>query len=322
MKATLLKLTAIAFMALVLTTSVRAEKLLCLFGDATRSGWDKGNASPMIQDATDPAVFHYDAWLNTGNFKFILENTDDSWLPTWNKDTETTIFKRTSENATDINDTQFSIETAGNYSISVDTLNLTVSITPMAETEKIEFNTVFIVGDATPNGWDIANSTELTKSSTTPFEFSYTGALTTGDFKFPVNRNSGWGQDFFMKVSDTEMVLQNSPDSKWTITEEGNYNITMNTKDLSIDIQKQTTTQAENNSAEKVSISVESTNRIIHVSCAKNVGGDINVYSVTGQRTAYATLNTNTDIRIREAGIYLVSVCHNGKTTIQKVLVK
>ncbi|MFW9597878.1 MAG: SusF/SusE family outer membrane protein, partial [Paludibacter sp.] len=78
MKTTLLKM-AVIIMTLVMTTSLSASRKLCLIGDATRYGWDKGNASPMIQDPTNPSVFYYNAWLKTGNFKFMLENTDDSW---------------------------------------------------------------------------------------------------------------------------------------------------------------------------------------------------------------------------------------------------
>ena len=63
MKTNLLKM-AVIIMTLVMTTSLSASRKLCLIGDATRSGWSSGDASPMIQDATNPAVFHYDAWLN------------------------------------------------------------------------------------------------------------------------------------------------------------------------------------------------------------------------------------------------------------------
>ncbi|MFW9603315.1 MAG: SusF/SusE family outer membrane protein, partial [Prevotella sp.] len=250
MKTNLLKM-AVIIMTLVMTTSLSASRKLCLIGEATRYGWDKGNASPMIQDPTNPSVFYYNAWLNTGDFKFILENTDDSWLPTWNKADDTHIVKRASGSDPD---NQFSILTAGNYSITVDTTTLTISIVPMTETAEISFNTVFMVGDATPNGWDIANATELTKSSTNPYEFSYSGAMSIGEFKLPVNRNSGWDQDFFMKSSDTQMALQKSPDSKWDITEAGNYDIDINLQTLSITIEKQTTTLSPNFNTSKIAL--------------------------------------------------------------------
>lgn len=250
MKTTLVKM-AVVIMTLFMTTSLSASRKLCLIGDATYYEWDRGNASPMIQDPTNPSVFYYNAWLKTGNFKFMLENTDDSWLPTWNKVDDTHIVKRSSGSDPD---NLFNISTAGNYSITVDTTALTISIVPMTETAEISFNTVFMVGDATPNDWDIANATELTKSSTNPFEFSYSGAMSIGEFKLPVNRNSGWGQDFFMKSSDTEMILQKSPDSKWNITETGKYTIDINTQTLAISIQKQITTASRFPNDESISL--------------------------------------------------------------------
>lgn len=303
MKTNLLKLAAV-FMVLMLSTSMYADKLLCLIGDATNGGWDRGNASPMIQDATNPAVFYYNAWLDAGNFKFILENNDGSFLPTWNKEDDTHIIKRTSSSDAD---NQFSIATSGNYSITVDTLNLTISISAMSETEKIPFNTVFITGDATPANWTITDAIQLTKSGTYPNEFTYSGHLYTGDFKFPVNRNSGWGQDFFMKVSDTEMVLQNSPDSKWTITEEGNYNITMNTKTLAISIVKQTSTGIS--SAEKESVSLKSSmvNNILQINNLHSF--KYNVYNLSGIAILSGfSEDGNIDVASLQKGIYLLYV--------------
>lgn len=286
----------------VISYSAYANKRLCLIGDATRSGWSSGDASPMIQDATNPTVFHYDAWLNAGYFKFILENNDGSYLPTWNKIDDTHIVKRTSNSDPD---DQFNITTEGNYSVTVDTLNLTISITPMDETEKIEFNTVFMVGNATPNGWDVANSTELIKSTTNPFEFTYTGALTVGEFKFPVNRNSGWGQDFFMRVSDTEMILQNSPDAKWSITAPGNYIITMNTRDLSISIQQQTTTGNPLVTTKNIILKSAIVNSELNV---KNLNSfKYNIYNVCGKSMiAGNTTNGTIDVSNLQKGIYLL----------------
>ena len=78
--------------------------------------------------------------------------------------------------------------------------------------------------------------------------------MNAGEFKFPVNRNSGWGQDFFMKFSDTQMALQKSPDSKWDITEAGNYDIDINLQTLSITIEKQTTTLSPNFNTSKIAL--------------------------------------------------------------------
>ena len=244
MKSFFFKITVLAIVVSIVTTA-NATRKLCLFGDATRYGWDKGNASPMIQDVNNPSVFYYKAWLKSGSFKFILENTDDSWLPTWNKLNETQIVKR----ATGADpDEKFNIAEAGNYAVTVDTTNLTFSIVPMTVSTEITHNTIFMIGDATPNGWLITSATELNRDATNDYEFKYSGPMNVGEFKFCVNRNSGWGQDFFTKLSDTQMLRQNEPDNKWSIAEAGNYNITINLQSLAILVEKQTTT----NNAEKM----------------------------------------------------------------------
>ena len=295
---------AVIIMTLVMTTSLSASRKLCLIGEATRYGWDKGNASPMIQDPTNPSVFYYNAWLKTGNFKFMLENTDDSWLPTWNKADDTHIVKRASGSDPD---NQFNILTAGNYSITVDTTTLTISIVPMTETAEISFNTVFMVGDATPNGWDIANATELTKSSTNPYEFSYSGAMSIGEFKLPVNRNSGWDQDFFVKVSDTEMQLLAGGDVKWIITEAGNYDIDINTQTLAISIHKQTTTTSRFPNNDAISLNSNIVNSALKVNNLNSVS--YKIYNLSGLLVNDGiSEGENINVFSLGKGIYLLNV--------------
>ena len=295
---------AVIIMTLVMTTSLSASRKLCLIGDATRYGWDKGNASPMIQDPTNPSVFYYNAWLKTGNFKFMLENTDDSWLPTWNKADDTHIVKRASGSDPD---DQFNISTPGNYAITVDTTLLTISIVPMAETAEISFNTVFMVGSATPNGWDIANATELTKSATNPYEFSYSGAMSIGEFKLPVNRNSGWGQDFFVKVSDTEMQLLAGGDVKWSITEAGNYDIDINTQTLAISIHKQTTTTSRFPNNDAISLNSNIVNSALKVNNLNSVS--YKIYNLSGLLVNDGiSEGENINVFSLGKGIYLLNV--------------
>lgn len=224
---------AVLFISVFVFVTAHAQRRLCVLGDASRYGWDKENASPMIQDPGNVSVFHYNGWLKVGEMKFILENQND-WVPTWNKGVnDTTLVKRLTYGDPD---DKFYIATAGNYEITLDTTLLYIHITPMTEPNPIDFNTVFMVGSASPNGWSINNSTELVKNPSNPWEFSYTGQMGVGEFKFPVNRNQFWSQDFFMRVSDQLMFLGKSPDSKWNITEAGNYFVTMNISTLAIGI--------------------------------------------------------------------------------------
>lgn len=240
MKTNLLsRLAAVLLFSAMAFSSLNAQNPMCMIGDATKYGWNKDNSSPMTQDGVNPSKFYYSAYLFAGSFKFLKQNSD--WVPSWNKGaSETTVLKRPTYADPDVS---FSVATAGNYAIVLDTTALTLSVTPMAETTLIMFNTVFILGSAAPNGWDLGTATELVKNPTNPFEFSYTGAMNVGTFKLPINRHWNWNKDFFMKASETLMVLQNnSNDVQWSITEAANYKVTININTLAISIVKQTTT--------------------------------------------------------------------------------
>lgn len=240
MKTNLRFIVAVTLVISSLLTTV-AQNPMCMIGDATKYGWDKDKSSPLTQDGVNPSKFYYNAYLNAGSFKFLKQNSD--WVPSWNKGASNSIvLKRNTFADPDIS---FTNATAGNYTVVLDTAALTLSLTPMSQTTPITFNTIFMVGSAAPNGWDLGKATELVKNPTNPFEFSYTGPLTVGTFKLPVNRNWGWNQDFFMKVSDTQMVLQNSPDVQWNIAAAGNYKVTININTLAISIVTQPTTVNE-----------------------------------------------------------------------------
>lgn len=210
------------------------SKTLYIIGSASPNGWSADNALELTSQA-DPTVFVYQGGLGAGTFKFIT--TKGQFLPSYNKGADNTkIVLRTSDSDPD---EQFSITETAVYKVTVSLLDLSITY------EKVDlpaYSEIYMVGDASPNGWDISNATKLVQSATDPFVFTYTGVMNAGDFKFPVNRNSDWGQDMFMRESDTKMYLHHggaSDDEKWTITKKGFYVITLNLLDLSIDIHRE-----------------------------------------------------------------------------------
>jgi len=197
---------------------------LYILGDATANGWDASKAIALTPDADDPTVFAFRGALGIGSYKFIT--TLDQLLPSYNRGADDNhIVYRSSNNEPD---NTFTISEAGVYNIKVSLLELTI------KTVKLDvpvYEHIYMVGDASPNGWDIGNSTELIQDQDNPAIFTYTGVMKAGDFKFPVNRNSDWGQDMFMKLTDSTMYLHHGgdpDDSKWTITKKGYYVIKLN----------------------------------------------------------------------------------------------
>lgn len=101
---------------------------------------------------------------------------------------------------------------------------------------------LYIVGSATPNGWNIGSATAMIQSTTNPYEFVYNGQLSNGNFKFPVNTDSCWCQDFYTKDPDDEGKMVHNiggsgADLQWEITAPGSYRITVDVFALTISIE-------------------------------------------------------------------------------------
>ena len=205
-----------------------------MVGDATPNGWDIANATPMVQNSNNLYQFTWDGILTPGDFKFpVNQNTN------WGQD----MFMRDPASADSSkiylhhggasDDNKWHITKGGWYHITLDLANNTISCKPLS---------LYIVGSATSIGWTITSAIQLVQDPNLPYIFTYTGALVAGEFKFPVNRQSDWGQDMYMMLDNTHMYFHKggaSDDSKWTITQAGNYVLTLNVKALTIQIQKQ-----------------------------------------------------------------------------------
>lgn len=215
---------------------------LYIVGDASPSGWDIANPEAFTRNADNPFIFDYDVTLTPGDFKistFVGDWCDGDWL---NPSQENQVLTATDfiiTHGCDGPDNKWHVtdETQGRYHIKVNLSKSTIAINPFK---------LYMVGSASPAGWDIGSAVELQQDPTYWYIFTYEGPMVEGEFKFPVNRQSDWGQDMYMMdPSDpTKMYLHHggdSDDSKWTIAagEDGNYKITVNVQDLTIDIQKQ-----------------------------------------------------------------------------------
>ncbi|MDO7848533.1 SusF/SusE family outer membrane protein [Hymenobacter sp. M29] len=211
---------------------------LWLVGDATPNGWDINNATPLVRSATDASVFTYTGLLTAGEFKIatVKDFNAPFYRPTTNNPPLTATTVQLSAGTPD---NKWRITTAGAYTITLNVRTMTISIvafTPPAA--------LWMVGDATPAGWNINAPTPMTRSTTNPNVFTYTGPLTPGEFKFPV-ATGNWGTDYYMPVVDhqpltdtgVDFVRGGSPDKKWQVTVARNYTITLDTFSKTISIQ-------------------------------------------------------------------------------------
>lgn len=213
---------------------------LWIVGDAVPKGWDIDNADKMLQNPADPFVFIFNEELKVGEFKIA---TAKSWSAP---------FYRPLSNHPDITETgvqlsagdpdhKWYITDPGPYKITLDLRTMTISIDPYTP-----YPNIYMVGDATPAGWNIDNPVPLTKES--DYIFTWTGPLTAGEFKFPI-ATGDWTTGYFMpyfadeSITSTLMTFRptGSPDMKWRVKpeEEGTYKITLDQLRHSISIVKQ-----------------------------------------------------------------------------------
>ena len=122
---------------------------------------------------------------------------------------------------------------------------------------------LYLVGEATPNGWSLDNATPMTKSADNPYIFTWSGTLKAGEMKISCDKQSDWNGDWFMAdksnkaptgevetalfvtKSDAELSSMypdadlGSLDNKWNIQEAGSYRITIDQLKETISIVKQ-----------------------------------------------------------------------------------
>jgi len=100
----------------------------------------------------------------------------------------------------------------------------------------IKTSTLYMVGDATPNGWSIDSPTPLTASEEDPLVFSWQGtlcvgemklSLTTGSWDIPFIRPQNAGEEINKKgLADVTFKMHaGDPDDKWKVTEAGVYDL-------------------------------------------------------------------------------------------------
>jgi len=218
-----------------LTVSINKVNLppystIYMIGTAAPNGNDIANATPLVQNTTNPFLFTYRGVMKAGDYKFPVNKNADFGQDMFEKVDDTHMYLHVGGTTTD---DKWTIAKKGYYTITLNLADNSISI----YREKL-----YMVGDATPNGWTITSAFQLTENATDGCIFTYSGPMTAGAFKLPVNQNSDWGQDMYMRTDDTHMYRHiggQADDNKWSITAPGNYIITANIETLAISFVKQ-----------------------------------------------------------------------------------
>ena len=234
----------ISKMVVSITTFTPVSSQLYMVGSATSVGWNVSAAVAMTLSTTQPGTFIYQGALNTGTFKLPV-NRDGCWCQDFYTKSATDATKMVHNIGGSGQDLQWQITRAGQYKVTADLLNLTLTIESIVGPP---FTQIYIVGDASPSGWDVDNPKAFTQSQTNPFIFTYEANLTSGSFKILAGAKGNWCGEWYRPLTDGQAlsstsVDQNSgcsADNKWNISsgDVGRYRIELNTANNTISIKK------------------------------------------------------------------------------------
>ena len=234
------------FMALLVqfmtVFSIKAAEYdyLGLVGDATVINDWVPQGIPMVKSAANDKLFTYTGFLKSGELKIHTQNADwgvgDWIMPVTNGQsiTDASHIIVLEGNTTD-NKWQVTSVDEGIYAISINVEDMSVSFT------KVDYYpNLYLVGDATPGGWSLDNATAMTVDAGNPAIFTWTGNLTSGNFKIATNLTFEGNFDWIhplsnaqsLALTDAAFVLSggSSTDYQWAIggIDEGLYDVTVN----------------------------------------------------------------------------------------------
>ncbi|MBQ1585410.1 MAG: SusF/SusE family outer membrane protein [Muribaculaceae bacterium] len=220
----------------------------------------------MQRDPLDPFLFRYGRFFESGNggeFKFgTSEGAWENMLKATQANAPYTDTSMEFVAGYDPDNKWFLQESETNraYKICVD---IRSDRERMMMREFSPYEMIYLVGDAAPCGWDLGNATAMTATES-PYIFTWTGNLNTGELKFSCDKQSDWNGAWLMNAygngieptGDTEQALFinksddflkaqyldvniGDVDNKWRIMSAGTYTITINQLDETVSIVKQ-----------------------------------------------------------------------------------
>lgn len=219
---------------------------LFVMGDAIWSGWGFANSTVLLpgEDGICKATLYLEA---DKGFKLMAESDFNGYqLRAGNEDVvlENGTAAQMFSSEVNRNDTKFKVSESANYDIVCDVNNKTITLTKSAyQDAHAKHAELWMIGDATPNGWQIDKGVLLTQDAENPMVYTATADLKEGEFKFIVNKYMGFDQTAYVKdAADDSKVVYGGDDNKWNITEAGTYDVKLNLADMTISVIKKGST--------------------------------------------------------------------------------
>lgn len=221
---------------------------LYMVGDATPAGWSIDAPTALTPSEDNSLVFGYEGELKAGEFKLCL--VPGSWdVPFIRPDvagaeigTAPVVDAPFQMHAGDPDD-KWRVSSPGIYRLAFNLRQWTMSAErlgdipeqPEQPREPIAAEALYMVGDATPAGWNIDAPTAFAQKDS--HIFIYEGPLTVGEFKCCTQTGS-WDAPFIRPATAGEELTRagfeahefamhaGDPDDKWHVADEAVYRLT------------------------------------------------------------------------------------------------
>ena len=195
--------------------------------------WKLEKAEKMTE--VSEGVYRWSGQMNTGKFRFVVST--GGFAPGYWKENDdpADMSIRFSESALGGSDDRaFEITEAGGYIITADTKNLTVTIDKGIEN-------LYMIGGATPGGWELSTRTQMTKTG--DWTFSWTGTLKAGTDGFKFITSGDWWPGYVNDGNGKLAYYASNPgdalDIKFTVSETAVYKVDANLEALTLKVTKQ-----------------------------------------------------------------------------------
>ncbi len=196
-----------------------ALRNMFLVGEATARGWDNNANNPaLFRDPDNEDLFVYSGFFNAGGFK-VLENLGQ-WQPQFGTNDGSTI--SANMGGGDDPDT-FNVPAAGYYTFTFDLSTESFTLMPIADVPAT-FETVGIIGSATPEGWDASTAMNQLEFDNHIYYTSVT--LEDGEMKFRADND--WAVNWGAGSSISGTAVQDGPNIP---VEAGTFKIWFNSLD-------------------------------------------------------------------------------------------
>jgi hypothetical protein len=237
------------------TDGIAGPKYENIYFVGSFTGWSH---VAMKQDVINPFIFRFGdviEWNDGGEFKF--GTASGSWDDMYHPTIANAPYTHSEVMQSGEGDHKWLLSEAESGKPYKLYLDITEGEEKMVMSEFSPFENMYLVGSASPRGWDLGNASPMTIDAENPYGFIWTGALTAGELKFSCDKQSDWNGAWFMPVEANKMPTgevedmlftdKSSPeyadymdvDMKWNIQTAGTYTITLDQLKETVRIVKQ-----------------------------------------------------------------------------------